>query len=108
MGLLRRIIGSSPPLPQLGFCLGGHGVVQVLALAFALDVVHGDSRLAMMHRHQNSRNCSLWLAQAEPPKLRSAAPGLAQLLIDSAKVRIHVSQGSLQLVHAWRSGELTS
>ena len=37
MGLLRRIIGSSPPLSQLGFCLGGHGVAQVLALAFEKD-----------------------------------------------------------------------
>ena len=106
MGLLRRIIGSSPPLPQLGFCLGGHGVVQVLALVFALDVVHGGGRLAMMHCHQNSRCCSLWLAQAERPKLRGAALSIAQLPIDSAQVRVHISQGSLQCVHVWRSGSL--
>ena len=61
----------------------------------------------MVHRHQNSRSCSLWLAQAELPKLRDAALGIAQLSLDFAKVRLHVSQGSLQLVHVWQPGELT-
>ena len=79
-------------------------MVQVLALAFALDVAHGSGRLAMVHRHQYSRSCSLWLAQAELPKLRSAALRIAQLMTDSAKVRVYVSQGSLQILHVWQSG----
>ena len=60
-----RSIGTSPPFPQLSFCIGQPRRVQRLALALALEIFNGGSRLTSMHSNQNTCNRLLGLSDLE-------------------------------------------